>query len=315
MNIKEYLDYIGDDWAKGWLLRGDANRNGVFVPFIFIDLCEGNLYEAVILAQAMYWADVDTSKGAPRLSHRHGDHFWIVKTYEEWAKELHLNSWTTVRDAIKRLSDKGFLIKETHKSIFHGGGTALFLRPNWKVFGEEIRELANTSRNMDDDILGNTSDITPYRNTSDVISENTSDGIPENTHHVNPIYTENTPENTPALASDDALAGARTSSFAPADKEHTKTTIEIRVHEALAALAIAKIRFPRGKFAKREELIEEAIQEYGFRTVKKAIHQSQKEKARWWSYVDTKLRAEQPASDAPTGEDFITGKYAYLIEH
>jgi hypothetical protein len=320
MNISEYLDYVGNDWAKGWLLRGETQRSGVFVPFSFIDLCEGNLYEALILAQVMYWADVDTHKGGPRLSYEHGGHVWIVKTYEEWAKELHLNSWTTVRACITRLTEAKLIIKETHKSVFHGGGTALFLRPNWEIFEQKIRELAAIPRNTSDDIPGNTSGGIPSRNTSD--------DIPGNTRHVDPIYTENTPkittpEITPASAEnvemEKGLPRKLESPFSispePQTAEKEPDPMVKRVREIMAALTMAKIRFPGAHFKKREQLINDAIIDYGFREVKKAVQESEKENARWWSYVDTKLRAKRKITDELTGEDYITGKYADYIEH
>src|SRR5690242_19944271 len=106
MNVTEYLDYVGDDWAKGWLLRGDAEHNGVFVPRAVMWICNGNASEAYLLGQIMYWSDINVSEGKPRLSHMLDGHLWIVKTYDEWADELCFTSWTTVRDAMKRLADK-----------------------------------------------------------------------------------------------------------------------------------------------------------------------------------------------------------------
>ena len=355
MNINEYLDYIGDDWSKGWLLRGDTDHNGVWVPFSFLEMCDGNAFEALILAQVAYWSDIDKRKSAPRLSHEYGGHLWIVKTYEEWARELHLKSWTTVRACIARLVENNLIIKETHKSAFHSGNTALFLRLNWEVFGEKIRAVVDVSRDTshvipetpDDDISGNTSHIIPEirndisgntshvipeirndisGNTSHVIPGNTSHVIPGNTSHVFPIYTENTPKNTPETPDESVefvnefprkLGNSFTNSpeIGEGEKEKEANPRQKYVRDALAALSMAKIRFPGRQFQKREQLVEDAIIEYGFTELKRAIHQSQKEKARWWSYVYTKLRAEQLLSGKLTGEDYISGKYADYIEH
>ncbi len=88
---------------------------------------------------------------------------------------------------------------------------------------------------------------------------------------------------------------------------------EKRVTEALTRLKLAKIRFARTQFLKRRELIEAAIDEYGFYDLKMAIQQSKEEGARWWSYVTNKLKAQKPVQ--PTGEDYITGPYADYIDH
>jgi hypothetical protein len=310
MNINEYLDYVGDDWAKGWLLRGDADRNGVFVPHAFMWICNGNAYEAQLLAQIMYWSEINVGEGTLRLSHMLDGHLWIVKTYDEWAEELYFNSWTTVRDAMKRLSDKEIIVKETHKSMFHDGNTALFVRLNWEVFGEKIREWGNKS--------GNTSPVLPEIPPS--ISGNTSPVLLGNTYYVNPIYTENTSE-TPieSVEIEKELPRKLGNSFSisseEGEEEKEENPRQKYVKEVLARLAIAKIRFPGRQFQKREQLVEDAIIEFGLKEVKKAIEESKKEKARWWSYVDTKLRAKRKISDVMTGEDYITGKYADYIQH
>ena len=49
--------------------------------------------------------------------------------------------------------------------------------------------------------------------------------------------------------------------------------------------------------------------------VKKAIQESEKENARWWSYVDTRLRAKRKITDVLTGEDYISGAFADYIDH
>jgi hypothetical protein len=328
MNISEYLDYVGDDWSKGWLLRGDADHNGIFLPHAYMWICNGNAYEAQLLAQIMYWSDINVGQGTLRLSHMLDGHLWIVKTYEEWAADLYFNSWTTVRDAMKRLADKGIVIKETHKSMFHDGNTALYVRLNWEVFGQKIREWGNKTGNtspvlpeIPHSISGNTSPVLPEIPHS--ISGNTSPVSLGNTYYVDPIYTENTTENTPASAEsvemEKGLPRKLESPFSispePQAAEKEPDPMVKRVREIMAALTMAKIRFPGAHFKKREQLINDAIIDYGFREVKKAVQESEKENARWWSYVDTKLRAKRKITDELTGEDYITGKYADYIEH
>jgi|GEM_PF-3993506 len=326
MNIAEYLDYVGDDWSKGWLLRGDAEHNGIFLPHAYMWICNGNAYEAQLLAQIMYWSDINVGEGTLRLSHMRDGHLWIVKTYEDWAEEMYFNSWTTVRDAMKRLSDKGIVIKETHKSMFHDGNTALFIRLNWEVFGQKIREWGNKPRNtspvlpeIPPSISRNTSPVLPEIPPS--ISRNTSPVLPGNTSPVLPIYTESTPENTPEenVKIEKAIPRKLGNPFSISPEtgaaEKAPNPNEKRVKEILAALALAKIRFPGPQFQKREVLVEDAIIEYGLREVKKAIQESEKENARWWSYVDIRLRAKRKITDVLTGEDYISGEFADYIDH
>jgi hypothetical protein len=344
MNIKEYLDYVGDEWSRGWLLRGDADHNGIFMPHAYMWICNGNAYEAQLLAQIMYWVDINVSEGKPRVSHMRDGHLWIVKTYDDWAEEMYFNSWTTVRDAMKRLSDKGIIVKETHKSMFHDGNTALFVRPNWEVFGQKIREWGNKPGNtspvlpeIPPSISGNTSPVLPEIPPS--ISGNTSPVLLGNTYYVNAIYTENTPKTpeesveiekelprklgnsfsiSPEIGEGEKeLPRKLGNSFSPekGDGEKESNPREKYVKDVLAALSIAKIRFAGTQFQRREQLVEDAIIEFGLREVKKAIQASKKEKARWWSYVATRLRAERKITDVLTGEDYITGIYADYIEH
>jgi hypothetical protein len=132
MNFSEYLNYVDNDWARGWLQRGNSERVGVFVPRVIMEAVNRNPYDAMLLSQILYWSDIDPQTRKSRLRCKHGKHYWIVKTYAEWQEEVCLKSDRTVRGCFQRLEDNGFIFKEVHKSTFHNGQTACFVRLNWK---------------------------------------------------------------------------------------------------------------------------------------------------------------------------------------
>lgn len=133
LTMTQYLDYIDNDWAKGWLQRGKAERHGVFVSREFMQAAKGNAYDAILLSQILYWADIDMTTRCPRLRYQYKEDWWIVKTYDEWAEEVCFNSGRTISQCLNRLAKHGLIYKETHKSPFHQTGqVASYVRPNWK---------------------------------------------------------------------------------------------------------------------------------------------------------------------------------------
>ena len=118
--------------------------------------------------------------------------------------------------------------------------------------------------------------------------------------------------------------GARGITFRPRSEKETlernleqetspSINSEKRVQGVLIQLGIAKIKFSNAQYPNRKALINDAIEGYGYATVKQAIKDAADEGAKWWSYVANKLEAQRPV--VLTGEDYITGPYADYIEH
>lgn len=89
--------------------------------------------------------------------------------------------------------------------------------------------------------------------------------------------------------------------------------IEERVTEVLTRLKMASINFSKAQFKKRQTLIADAIEKYGYKTVVMAVQDAKNENAKWWSYVTNKLKAQRPV--VLTGEDYLSGEYGYLMDH
>lgn len=184
MNTLEYLNYVQDPTAQGWLQRGAAEKQGVLVSFAYMDIVDGNPYDAMMLAQILYWHDIDEKTRRPRITHWRDGHLWIVKTFGEWREELHFKSERTIKECAGRLFNQQIIVKERHKSPFHNEQVVSFIRMNWPVFGERVKT-----------VLGETLNVHPEE-TLNVYPGGTLDVHSGKTSDVRPIYTETTTETT-----------------------------------------------------------------------------------------------------------------------
>lgn len=53
-------------FERGYQIREHAASYQVAVPLLYIDLCDGNMYDAILFAQIMYWHG-KSKTGKPRL--------------------------------------------------------------------------------------------------------------------------------------------------------------------------------------------------------------------------------------------------------
>lgn len=285
MNFREYLDYVGEEKAKGWLLRGNAERDGIFVPRVFLRICKSNPFDGIILSQIMYWADVDKER-QPRMQHRRNGHLWIVKTHKEWAAEVELEV-STIGGCLRRLASKTFIIMERHKSPFHQMQVVSFVRPNWPVM---MAAISGNELNSNPEREANSQP----ENQLDQHPEVEANSQPESEPNSNSFFTETTAE-------------------IPTENTANSTSNEKRVTAVLAKLADAKIKFSKTDYPNKPMLIKGVIEEHGYKTVMMAVQDAERESAKWWSYVEAKLEAQK--QHVMTGEDYISGKYADYIDH
>lgn len=80
-----YLDQIGAT-AAAFLMRDRRQERGVWISQNNLRLADGKLEFAVWWSQAAYWHGLNED-GCPRLRHFDGEHFWLVKQYDEWQAE------------------------------------------------------------------------------------------------------------------------------------------------------------------------------------------------------------------------------------
>jgi hypothetical protein len=193
-----YLQTIGNEQAQAWVRDTKTTRPGVHIPHVYHKMTDG-LHDAYAFAQIMYWSGLD-AKGQPRLSHQFRGQLWIVKTYEEWCRELHFSGIRAVRSAFNRLVKRGLIIRERHKSPHHDTKTVLFIRVNWQVFGELLTVCGDFCATVPV-----TSEVTPEVNsevTADDHSEVTPEVEPEVTPAVTALFTEITSKITSKTTSE-----------------------------------------------------------------------------------------------------------------
>ena len=126
------------DFLKGWLQSDAARRDSIDVKRIYIDVCGGNLIDAVMLSQIMYWHEPGKG-GKPKLTIRREGHLWLAKRYEDWWEECRVPK-RTARDSINRLVAIGLLIRN---SWFFEGRSAVHLRINPPRFKELVAAVEN----------------------------------------------------------------------------------------------------------------------------------------------------------------------------
>ena len=134
------LDYINNEFGKAWVSSQYHARRGVFLPLVYIDINEGNLHDAVVFAQIMYWHEPNRETGKTRLRVLKDGYWWLVKNHGDWESEVRI-SRRTVRNCLERIKGRGLIVYELHG---HAGKKAPYIRVNWDVFKLRIEELENS---------------------------------------------------------------------------------------------------------------------------------------------------------------------------
>lgn len=94
------------------------NLKYINVPIAFISLCDGNAYDAILLA-AIYKTRLKALADETIPSIEIDGDLFLLKTQIEWADEVRFNSSKTIRNCFARLKAKGFISTKVKKSIFH----------------------------------------------------------------------------------------------------------------------------------------------------------------------------------------------------
>lgn len=146
-SMYDYLNYVGEQSpdAKQFLVANSLNKDGVFVPRAWLHLLDGNAYHALVMGRIMFWADINVEKRTARMVYERDGHLWMVKTYQDIANEIGLNSAKTVRNALDSLRKKEFIFLESHHSPFHTASNnapmkVAHIRPNWKCVMEALNK-------------------------------------------------------------------------------------------------------------------------------------------------------------------------------
>lgn len=115
-------------------LRGSWLGGGILVRRAFLMICEGDFELAALLSQ-IYWWHIPDDEGVMRLKLKLNGHYWLVKQYADWKKEIGMGE-RQARHNLAKLKERGFVVVETHLSPFHlsetgNRQTACFIRIGW----------------------------------------------------------------------------------------------------------------------------------------------------------------------------------------
>jgi hypothetical protein len=129
------LAYIPNDYARGYVTSRSDNRKGVHLPLSFIDICDGNLHDAILFAQIMYWHEPSKDTGQTRLKKQDDGHLWLFKNHAEWYAECRIKP-ATVRKCLERLKAAKLIEYKVGGAI---GNPTPYMRVNWAVFETKMK--------------------------------------------------------------------------------------------------------------------------------------------------------------------------------
>lgn len=127
--------YIDNEFARNWIASRHESRRGVFTPLSYIDINEGNRFDADVFAQIMFWHEPNAETNQPRLTRQRDGHLWLVKNHAEWWSETRINK-RTIRDCLERLQKRNLIVYEVHGER---GLCAPWIRVNWSEFEKRMK--------------------------------------------------------------------------------------------------------------------------------------------------------------------------------
>lgn len=162
----------------GWVASEAHDHDAIKVKRLYVDINEGNWYDAALFSQIMYWHGRNKETGERRMKVLRNGEYWIAKRYEDWWDECRVNA-ETAKKAIVRMVKRGLLVKQVW--LFSGKPT-VHLRIN--VEGFEV--LANHSLAEKQEFELNRSNVPDGKGTIDQMDQVRDTDL----------YTETTAETT-----------------------------------------------------------------------------------------------------------------------
>jgi len=141
--IRELSSYIFDWYGtKTQKLSMNRKRNKcVFVSDTLLALCDGQVDEAWVLSQCLFWFGLD-KEGVPRPRIIREGVLWVYKSHRAWERELGIPA-VTVRRILQRLENRGFIRLDSwviNKRKNKNQATTHF-RPNVNGLDQSIKAL------------------------------------------------------------------------------------------------------------------------------------------------------------------------------
>ncbi len=141
--------YIDNEFGRLWVASKHEARRGVFTPLAYIDINDGNRFDADVFAQIMYWHEPNAETHQPRLTRQRDGHLWLVKNHGDWWSETRIAK-RTVRTCLERIANRKLIIYALHGER---GNVTPWIRINWDEFELRMRlwMLVNASRIVETD--------------------------------------------------------------------------------------------------------------------------------------------------------------------
>lgn len=137
----------------GWVASESQDHDAIKVKRLYVDINEGNWYDAAVFSQIMYWHGRNKETGERRMTIFRDGEFWLAKRYEDWWVECRVNA-ETAKKAIARMVKRKLLIK---KVWLFAGKPMVHLRIDIDAFEvlanhclEEVKESSLIRSNVPD---------------------------------------------------------------------------------------------------------------------------------------------------------------------
>lgn len=134
--------HIDNPFAREWVTAQFESRRGVYTPLCYIDINEGNHYDADVFAQIMYWHEPAKNGDLKLNCHRPDssgvEYWWLDKNHRDWLGETRTRR-STVRKSLERLKARRLIVVEVFNTDEQPPQPKPHIRVNWEEFERRMR--------------------------------------------------------------------------------------------------------------------------------------------------------------------------------
>lgn len=181
----------------GWVASESQDHDAIKVKRLYVDINDGNWYDAALFSQIMYWHGRNKETGKRRLQIERDGHFWLAKRYEDWWTECRITA-ETAKKAITRMVQRGLLVKNVW--LFDGKPT-VHIRVNIDGFEVLANHCIAENKELASDFELNRSNVPNGKGTIDRMEKvQRTDSITETTTQTPTETTEKKEIPAPVVA-------------------------------------------------------------------------------------------------------------------
>lgn len=134
MSTNKY-SYIPTEFGRTWVASRHEARRGTHVPIAYVDINDGNDYDAKVFAQIMYWHEPNMETGESRLRRKDDGLYWLTKNHADWFAETRIRK-ATVRKCLSRLQNRDLIVYQLGGDK---GNPTPEIRVNWEEFERRMK--------------------------------------------------------------------------------------------------------------------------------------------------------------------------------